>query len=411
MNEGKMAKTAALVLAEIADRGVPDSPHLWPTILEGLSGEGRRATGPFPGKLVWTGLVVVLFLAFAGAVNAAGPTLGRFFGLTGGGEHVGESALAEDVKLAQTIDGFTVAVDYVYADHNQLLVGINVEGEAGLAAAVRVAWLGLAHDDSTVFPWRYVETPCVVLEDGKGGVCSKRLIGPQESLASPPLEPQPTTNAAWWAAQAWGLSDPRRVLVFDAPLQGMTSDSLRLRLLVHLQPAQLDPLDADRLRDLVQGRPDAGTVKEPVSGDFLVRPFVFEFDASLAAGRRMELHQTVAAAGVRITLEEVLVTPSLTRLVLHIEPPEPLADAVPVVVLRTPVTVITGSPGTVSGQMNMDLYTPQDGTWILTVPEFLGDDRGEWMLFIAELTDPSGLMDLGLGEHLPGPWVFSFTVP
>ncbi len=411
MNEGKMAETAALVLAEIADRGVPDSPDLWPTIRKGLSGDGRRATGPFPGKLVSTGLVMLLFLAFAGAVNAAGPTLSRFFGLSGGGKHVGESGLAQDVQLAQTIDRFTVAVDYVYVDSYQLLVGLNVEAEAGLVAAVRVAWLGLANDDSKVFRWRSVETPCVVLEGGRGGVCTKRVMSHSSSLAGPPLEPQPSTSSAFWAAQAWTLSDPRRVLAFDAPLQWMLSDSLRLRLVVHLQPAQRDPLDADRLRDLVQGRPDAGTVKEPVSRDFLVGPFVFEFDASLATGRKMELHQTVAAAGVKITLEEVLITPSVTRLVLHSEPPEPVVDAVPIVVLTTPATVITGSPGRVSGQMGLELSTPKEGTWVLSVPESLVDQRGEWTLTIAELTDRSGFFDPDQGEHLPGPWVFTFTVP
>ena len=85
MNEEMKAVLATRILAEIADKGVPDHTNIWPAISSRLSKRRRGASwtrGVLTERLVWTALVLVAFLVLASAAYAAGPIVGRILGLT-----------------------------------------------------------------------------------------------------------------------------------------------------------------------------------------------------------------------------------------------------------------------------------------------------------------------------------------
>ena len=415
MREKGVVNRAARILTEIADRGVSDSPDLWPSISSRLSDRQRRPNQSrrlLIRRVVLTAMVLGAFLALAGVAYAAAPIVGRFFGLSEGAKHVGEAGLAQDVEVSRTLDGLTVTVEYAYVDANQAMVGLAVDDRSGRTPLVRVAWLGLADDENTVFHWSFAEAPCFTFGEGRGGGCSKTVRGPGSDQAGPPLGREPASRSSWWAGQAWQYAESdRRMLGFDIPPLPERPDRLALRLVLHLQLAASRLPSVDEVLDLFVPPPTA--VPGPAR-EYLVGPFVFELDVPFVAGATVEVHRTVEAAGVRLTLEEVVVTPSQTRVVLRSDPPDTVEDLLPLFLLETPAGEVTdvarriGAPALTRGDVSSN---PGRGTWVVVVPEYLGDQHGQWTLTVHELVDPIRFMASGQGQGKLGPWVFEFEVP
>lgn len=130
-------------------------------------------------------------------------------------------------------------------------------------------------------------------------------------------------------------------------------------------------------------------------------------------GRVLDAPQTVQAEGTRITLRWAVVTPSETRLVLHVIPApstdggverewEPIAklqvsDAAPDVQRLTPEAGHFGGGGQQQGE-----------DYDYRIPYPLYDCRGEWTLPVSELV---GFGRNGGQVRLSGPWVLRFAVP
>ena len=127
----------------------------------------------------------------------------------------------------------------------------------------------------------------------------------------------------------------------------------------------------------------------------------------------MDAPQTVEAEGTRITLKRAVVTPSETRLVLHVSPApgadggvkrewEPIAklqvsDAAPDVQRLVPGVGHFGGMGRQQGE-----------DYDYRIPYPLYDCRDEWTLTVSELV---GFGRNGGQVRLSGPWVLRFTVP
>ena len=414
MREQTPGIDTARILTQCAPESVPDDLDLWPSIASRLPrhlGRSRRARLMPRGRLGWVVLTLAGFLVLSGTAYATGPVVNRFFGMYPGTQYVGDAGLAQDVSLSQTIGGLTVTVDHTYADSNQILVGLSLSEVSGEVPLVRIAWLGLADDEKTVFHWERTEYPTVTFDDGKGTVDSVTFHGPDTEGSSPPppLDPQPATESTWWASQAWMHSEPSRQLVFDAsPIRG-APDELRLRLVMHFQLAKTYfPSGEEFLRFDPPPTPEFG------AKGYLVGPFDFEFAVPLIEGSVVAVNQTVEAAGVPVTLERVAVTPSETRLYLHFDPPDAGASWVPSVVLEMPNGKLASNAPTPPppGQTGFSTVVADEETWVLVLTEYLGDQHGIWTLKVTEIGDG---MSFFTGEpdptRLVGPWVFEFEVP
>jgi hypothetical protein len=359
------------------------------------------------GRVGWVVLALALLLLLASMAYAFGPAAIRFFGYSPCRQYVGEAGLAQELLLSQTVDGVTVTVDHAYADASQILVGLNLSATSGLTPMVRIAWLGLA--DGVVFPWTFTEFPAVATADATGGASTISVNEPHQDEPSPPppLERQAATDTNWFAAQAWLYSGQERQLVFDVPeLQGAPA-VLHLRLVMHLQLAEaVFPTGEEFLRA------DPPPTPMPGTQGYLVGPFDFEFGVPLLQGDVVEVHQTVEASGVPITLEKVTITPSETRAILRFSPPDAEVDWFPVVELELPGgELAVGGPRALGpSQMVVNLSKTGDREWVLRVPAFLGDRHGEWTLTVTKLVDYL-FPELRQREPLVGPWVFTFELP
>ncbi len=97
-----------------------------------------RRRGFFGGwQLRGAGVAVALLLALliGGGVYALGPLLERSLDRVqehnAGLQYVRDNNMYQEVDLSQTIDGYTIHVERVYADANRILVGYTLSGLEG----------------------------------------------------------------------------------------------------------------------------------------------------------------------------------------------------------------------------------------------------------------------------------------
>jgi len=110
------------------------------------------------------------------------------------------------------------------------------------------------------------------------------------------------------------------------------------------------------------------------------------------------------SAGVSVTLERLVLTPSETRAILSFDP---LDDELSWQALST--LKADGVSRTSDGQWNLD-----ERTTAHSFLENLSERHGRWTLTVTELVGWVKQPVLGqpaLQERLAGPWVFRFEVP
>lgn len=200
------------------------------------------------------GIIGLFLLAWVGIVYAADPIVAQLLrGLTGFGQPQ-QVQLVKEVNVSQTRDGVTVAVQQVYADANQIVLGYKVTSADGQ---------------------RY-DFGGAQLTDGMG----TRLLPMIGTGTSGPSDSHGARLKAGEGAEA---------LSFDASrIEGA--------------PSQLD------LHLVLTLRPMPATV---AGGE--VGPFTFDLTAPFNPGRVIEVQKTVTKAQIDVTLERVVVTPSGTR--------------------------------------------------------------------------------------------------
>jgi hypothetical protein len=300
-------------------------------------------------SLLWV-LIPLAVLLLAGIAYASSSVIReRFASLF---PQVERTGLAQEMDLKQTIDGVTVRIERVYVDSNAALVGYTISGPptttAGPGSRYSSTVRGLAVDGGPVLPLMFA---------------SLTVPGSKDVLGD------------------WNPSDRLAVVAaFDASAVQGSPTALKVRMLISL----------------------SDSVPVPQAGQATSGIFAFDFKAKLHPGKVVNVGQTLNAAGVSITLEQLVISHWATRPVFRFDPPYDNREYRPALVAS--MVPAGGSPVDISGLFYGD-FTSQTGEWTLTINE---------MVFFRGL--PPGV-DIGVpkdenGQIRPkGPWVFHFNVP
>jgi hypothetical protein len=317
-------------------RDVEPSHNWWHNAIARINlGERRsRWSGLMPKKrLAWV-LAPALVLLVSGTVYAASPILRDLFQRHA--PQIVGAGLARELDLSQTINGITVSLERAYADSNVALAGFTVSGpEARYQPEVG----GLFTADGQNIPAMIGV-----------GTRSKATMGDLDSSAT--------------------------IVTFDTSSLKDVPSELRLILEVNV----------------------AGLPVIPILGEskIMAGPFKFEFEVPFHAGKSIDIGRTVAAAGVPVTLEQVVISPWGARAVLQL----PGGDKYMPAMVSFNLPDGDSVNGAISKQMESSI-----------VQYFMGDftgQAGEWTMTVSELVLESAD---ALQQRLAGPWVFRFDVP
>jgi hypothetical protein len=374
--EGKRMKEQQVthILQKFVEQEVPADLDLWPAIQAQLQPQ-RSPSGWVrlmpTTRLGWVFLALALCLAIGAGTWAVGSAVNRLFQVDPGLNHVRQAGLGQELDLSQTVDGVTVTLERAYADANRVVVGFTMIGPDGQRYGPHPVTLTDAA--GTVFP----------------GSMGMGVTGKSERLQ---VDLPPGTGSY--------------VYFFDASAVEGVPTELDLHLVIEVEEFVLPLFAPDPVStpDDPPAEPLDSTVVEvqPIHQEgAVVGPFIFDFSVPFTPDRAVVEAQTVKAAGVAVTLEEVVVTPSATRATLCFAPPDDEWDVwVPIATLDTGKAEYGGGLDEI-GEKICHTHT-------FHVP--LYDQRGEWTLTVTELV---GMIAAPPGEQtrLAGPWVFRFRVP
>src|SRR5687768_8068425 len=117
----------AAIERAIMDRDVTTQSHYMKTSWS----QRLRSWRPRPLRLnamSATATLLVAVLLLTGAAYAVAPLLSSVFQLEQGLQHIDESKLGQEVYLSQTINGWTMTVERIYADDNRVVIGYTATG-------------------------------------------------------------------------------------------------------------------------------------------------------------------------------------------------------------------------------------------------------------------------------------------
>jgi hypothetical protein len=372
-------RQVARILQGIAEDEIPATLDLWPAIRAQVQPRrpssqrvpSRRARLVPATRLGWAFLALALALASGAVAYAVAPALSRVFQMEAGLQHIEQADLIQELDLSQTVDGLTVTLERAYADANRIVVGFTIKDLNGQRYEAR--HLALTDAAGTVFP----ETV------GYG-------VSGQSDILKVSLPP----------------GEGAYVLAFDAGTVTGAPEALDLRLVMELEELVLPPDTPSPSPTLASSpaEPPEPVVVElvPMPEGTIVGPFTFDFSVPFIPGRTVEVHQTVQAAGVAITLEEMTVAPSETRAILCFDPPDRGSKEWFLITAGDGQDLAGGAVSRFSrtGEechrvIYLGALAGRSGLWTLTVTELVGFD----------LAQPWGQ------TRLAGPWVFYFRAP
>jgi hypothetical protein len=258
------------------------------------------------------------------------------------------AGLSTPLNMSQTIDGITITLERAYADSNIILIGWSVEGAEGLNAAF-------------------------------GGTI----------ITSDGLKIRPSVGMFAVPDKALGFSGHATIWQFDGSTIVGAPSELSLKL-------DISPI-IFRLPD-EEARANA-------------EHYIFIFTLPFYAGKVIDVNQTIEAAGIPITLEKVVVSPSATRVFLRLYPPYDRSEVGELSLMFPSGTSYSDSANKFTISSHEDSgelvrcfsgnFTNQTGEWILSIKE------------IIDLNDPSyaGNHPASDTKRVSGPWVFHFRVP
>ncbi len=302
-------------------------------------------------------LLLAVFI-LVGAGYAALPALERLFGVHTGTGAIITERLGKEVNASRSVDGFTVTVRRVYADPNQIAVGLTVSGPPGRTF-------------NNIMPWgdRY-ETPpkgtmgeSPILTDKEGREFKGGMGGEQGAVEN-------GTAPYLLTYEGTGLErSPKEVDV-----------RLKIGELTAYERRGENSYEDVR----VQG------------------PFIFELTIPVEQGRVADLHQTVESGGASVTLERVVTTLTGTRLSLRGAGPN--AD------VRLVVDGVTYRFQQPDGAAIPFRWTA-DSLWEYVSGTSLQDKQGKWELTVRPAAPIPSDIDPAATRLEGGPWTFKFTVP
>ena len=230
---------------------------------------------------------------------------------------------AEHLGLVQTVDGYRLTLERVYADANRMLVGVTVVDEQNRG------WSQVAIDDATV-------------TDTSGGRWE------EASGMSRPEGGGMATNLIWFDAVPGPAVPGRRAFSLSVPEVAVIK--------VASTPTPWRNVEVDVL---------------------------FSFDLTVGGGAQATPHAAAESNGVTITLDRIVASPSTVRLELDVAGIPPASTAwAPIMSVRhagVDLAVVLTTSGGGSGTTNWTSGGVDDpsGEWIVTVTEEVGEQYAE----------------------------------
>jgi hypothetical protein len=294
----------------------------------------------------------------------------------------------QPLNLSQTVDGYTVNLQWAHADASRISIGFTISGHDGVEYTnLHARTYVLTDANGNEFP----------LYQGVGNFIENGVSG--------------------------------NVYSFDATTLDEAPDLLDLRLEMYIEIATA----AARTR--TPEDPDAW-FEGPIG------PFVFEFSLQTSDSRVIEVHQTVTEADVPVTLERIVISESQTRLVVCFDEPNAVFDDwTPIVQLFingrnlqdegisggaiAPIegtnchyNVYDGALGSETGEWRVEVRqlvgmdsSPRIEDWQIPTLEAVGAVFHERENGLTAIEMPEGAWEAaGFEQRINGPWVFTVRV-
>lgn len=358
----KGAQISDALTAIALDDG-PGQVDLWPSIrAKALARHGAfRPRVARRTRLGYVALIVCLLLTGAVVVLALDGLVRQAIQSDPGLEYALLEERGQELDLAQTVDGFTVKLQWIYADENRIAIGFSSQNPPGTVYEV-VGPSGYRLTDDRGNDYSLIM--------GRNGPCEAGLCGNIYSFAVPEAaRPLPPTLNLQVSMSLWSVT-PEQVPMVPTFAPGQTSVIV-------------------------------------ATGEYGDKhgPFAFEFEVTTIPAAVIEVNQTVEAAGVAMTLKRVTVGLSETRAEICHNP------AVPDYTGWAPIfTLDTGTAFDWSRvALSSDVIEGTD-CHLLSFNAPLSDQKGEWTLTVSEVV---GFLRGGTGadqHRISGPWVFRFPV-
>jgi hypothetical protein len=279
-------------LDEHAARQLPGHADPWAAILRRHAARlvGER-TGRFGGAIRRGALAVALALIVAFATAGAAGVHFRWYQEPQPPRNIlVERGLLHEIGQSQTVQGFTVTVRHAYADANLIVVDYTVRDAAG---QVR----------------KDVHTIELVLTDASGATLPPILGG-----WTVDVDPGETGQEMYFDAA--GLRDDPATLQLH----------FSLRLAAYGQgPSSASGASPGATAPNVGAAPGRAKATPTIAASNpyhpIAPPFVFEFAVPFERGMSIQPRQTVTTAGVSLTLQRIVATPSEARATVCFMPP------------------------------------------------------------------------------------------
>ncbi len=314
-------------------------------------------------------LIAVLTIGI-GVVIAMNTVLQQFIDYDAGLKAIYEQGLGHEIGISQTHDGYTVTLEWAYADGNRLTVAYIIEDISGRQ------YTELSND---VYRLRVRDTGAEIpFLQGMSALIDENGEG-----------------------VGWGETDvvPTSSRVFKTRTHDLSAIEVgnRSTLDLHLEVG---------IYGLTSPLPSQVTIeqfeamKEKPEGIF-----TFDFSIALVDEQRvLETQMRVTDQNIAVTLERVTVSPSQTRVIVCFLTPDPARQWTAIPQLTTAEGEVPGGGG-VRPFLDGD-ESCQDYTYFAGMFNYVG----EWRLEITEL------IGFGSGggndqQRISGSWVFEFVVP
>lgn len=317
-------------------------------------------------------ILIILLIVGVGVVIAMSAALRQVIGYDAGLKAIFEQGLGHEIGISQTIEDFTVTLEWAYADGNRLTLAYMIAGRPGEQ---------YTNLDGYVYNLTLRDSgESIPFIQGMGALIDQNgeIVG---------LPPTPT-NVISTADRSLNIRtyDLSSVAIGDR-------STLNLHLEMDAQGVTLQKrteMPIEQFSDMYEG-PD--------------EHFTFDFSVSLVGDQRVLSEPQMATdQDITITLDRVTISPSQTRVIICFTPPDPARQWTGIPHLTTDAGDVPGGGGVkpfMDGERTCDDYTYFAGMY---------DYHGDWQLEISEL------VGFGSGggndqQRIAGSWQFRFVVP
>lgn len=243
---------------------------------------------------LWLSIVLIVFVGVF-IVYAASSGLLSFLQFDADLAQAYQSESGQVLDLRQTIEDVTVTLNWSYADQNRIAIAFSVVSGAGNEKLYHPTQYTLTNDSGIYLP--------LIHGYGTGGNDIPDLKLPSGQVET--------------------------ILSFDAASISDPLDLLDLHLELTLE--EIPSLRSDRNSDdLVVYQNEDNTTTTVVNGlssqSDMIGPFIFDFEVPFQEGKTIYPNQVATSANIPVTLKELVITPSETKVTLCFNEPEPGYD-------------------------------------------------------------------------------------